>query len=437
MDWFNYDYEYDYDSMDEGARTAHMAVAFAILSVIAMAAVVFIAMLPVLWVLYLIKSGFDRRRSKKVIRAQWWLQHYTEYGVSSVKEAMTPEAEETFNSLHKALWKEYKKNNPPPTIIIWGRRIVIAATCLSIAMVVMFGADRSMAQKKVVSLETNVNKELHEYSRKEYLADQDHRLDYSAKDMIHAQVTVGQGSEVSMEDYAGIPITVRLANGSTEDMDGMLRIMEMKQGEAAKEMLSYIGEIRLFEDGPEQADGGGYYYLQVMVQPDIANNQSKAGGIKETNEPSLQLNLEIADGPEAGKNAIEGSHKVSKFLDAGSGSFGVLDGYIGIQVADPSVSYRLSYSVEGHEYSFLLPAIGTETAAPDSGAASGGELAQVTVSASSANIRSGPGKEHQVITSAANGAVLDLTGNEENGWAEVYLDETLNNTGWISRSLVE
>lgn len=201
MGFFDNDYDFE---CSEGGVQAIMAIRFAILSAVAIAAMFFIALLPVLWLLYLVKSGIERKRSKKLLKVEWWLVHHAEYGVSSAEEPMTQEAEEAFGRLHKKLWKEYKKENPPSKLVLWGRAMVIACTCMSIGFMALFGADKTLAEKKAVSLEAYVNQELHEYSRKDYLADQDHRLNYSATDMIRAGVTVEPGSETTMEDYAGI-----------------------------------------------------------------------------------------------------------------------------------------------------------------------------------------------------------------------------------------
>ncbi len=62
----------------------------------------------------------------------------------------------------------------------------------------------------------------------------------------------------------------------------------------------------------------------------------------------------------------------------------------------------------------------------------------VTVDA--ANIRSGPGKDHEVVSSRENGETLAGTGKEENTsdgtWYEIYINDDRSKTGWISSQVV-
>ena len=61
---------------------------------------------------------------------------------------------------------------------------------------------------------------------------------------------------------------------------------------------------------------------------------------------------------------------------------------------------------------------------------------------SSANIRSGPGTDYDVVTTATEGEVFYGTGNEllkESGrtWYEIYIDEELTQTGWASDKVIQ
>lgn len=61
---------------------------------------------------------------------------------------------------------------------------------------------------------------------------------------------------------------------------------------------------------------------------------------------------------------------------------------------------------------------------------------------SEANIRSGPGKDYDVITTAKKGEIYIATGNEEkasNGrtWYEIYIDEDMTQTGWASQKVID
>ena len=69
------------------------------------------------------------------------------------------------------------------------------------------------------------------------------------------------------------------------------------------------------------------------------------------------------------------------------------------------------------------------------------DLATMVITESSANIRSGPGTDYDVITAAQKGDTFLATGNEEtasNGriWYEIYLDESKETTGWASEKVI-
>ena len=64
------------------------------------------------------------------------------------------------------------------------------------------------------------------------------------------------------------------------------------------------------------------------------------------------------------------------------------------------------------------------------------------ITADTANIRSGPSTDFEVIATATRGEVYSGTGNEEtaeNGkvWYEIYLDDGHSNLGWASSSIIE
>lgn len=64
------------------------------------------------------------------------------------------------------------------------------------------------------------------------------------------------------------------------------------------------------------------------------------------------------------------------------------------------------------------------------------------ITASNANIRSGPGTEYDVIANAKSGTLFYGTGNEtvnESGrvWYEIYLDEEHTQIGWASEKVIE
>lgn len=63
------------------------------------------------------------------------------------------------------------------------------------------------------------------------------------------------------------------------------------------------------------------------------------------------------------------------------------------------------------------------------------------ITASSANIRSGPGKDYGVVQTVSQGTVFVSTGNQtvtSKGtiWYEVYLDESMTQTGWASQKVI-
>lgn len=65
----------------------------------------------------------------------------------------------------------------------------------------------------------------------------------------------------------------------------------------------------------------------------------------------------------------------------------------------------------------------------------------MVISVSSANIRSGPGTEYDVLTTAKKGDTFIATGNQEtvsNGtiWYEIYLDQEMTQTGWASQKVI-
>ena len=66
----------------------------------------------------------------------------------------------------------------------------------------------------------------------------------------------------------------------------------------------------------------------------------------------------------------------------------------------------------------------------------------MVITESSANIRSGPSTDYDVVVTASKGDTFVSTGNQEtasNGriWYEVYLDEDMNQTGWASQKIID
>ena len=67
---------------------------------------------------------------------------------------------------------------------------------------------------------------------------------------------------------------------------------------------------------------------------------------------------------------------------------------------------------------------------------------EMVITASSANIRSGPGTDYQIVSTATDGELFTSTGREEtasNGriWYEIYLDDDMTQTGWASEKVIE
>lgn len=72
---------------------------------------------------------------------------------------------------------------------------------------------------------------------------------------------------------------------------------------------------------------------------------------------------------------------------------------------------------------------------------SNSEPIYMIIIANKANIRSGIGTSYDVVTVAANGTQFMWTGNQgtaDNGgvWYEIYLDESMTQTGWASQSVI-
>lgn len=66
----------------------------------------------------------------------------------------------------------------------------------------------------------------------------------------------------------------------------------------------------------------------------------------------------------------------------------------------------------------------------------------MVITESSANIRSGPGTDYDVVTTASQGDEFIATGNQEtasNGriWYEIYLDEDKTEVGWASQKIID
>lgn len=66
----------------------------------------------------------------------------------------------------------------------------------------------------------------------------------------------------------------------------------------------------------------------------------------------------------------------------------------------------------------------------------------MVITESSANIRSGPGTDYGVVTTASQGDIFVATGNQEtasNGriWYEIYLDDEMTQTGWASQKIID
>jgi len=70
------------------------------------------------------------------------------------------------------------------------------------------------------------------------------------------------------------------------------------------------------------------------------------------------------------------------------------------------------------------------------------DLPRFVIYESSANIRSGPGTDYEVLTTVSEGAEFWGTGNEataENGriWYEIYMDEDQEQVGWASEAVIQ
>jgi hypothetical protein len=66
----------------------------------------------------------------------------------------------------------------------------------------------------------------------------------------------------------------------------------------------------------------------------------------------------------------------------------------------------------------------------------------MVITAKSANIRSGPGKDYDVVTTAKKGDTFTATGNQETAsndriWYEIYLDDEMSQTGWASQKVID
>jgi hypothetical protein len=70
-----------------------------------------------------------------------------------------------------------------------------------------------------------------------------------------------------------------------------------------------------------------------------------------------------------------------------------------------------------------------------------GDAVLMEITASTANIRSGPGKDNDVIATASKGEVFIATGNEEKSggrtWYEIYVDKGGKTTGWASEKVIK
>ena len=69
------------------------------------------------------------------------------------------------------------------------------------------------------------------------------------------------------------------------------------------------------------------------------------------------------------------------------------------------------------------------------------DYGSAVITASAANVRSGAGTDWDVVTVAPQGSSFALTGNSqttEGGsvWYEIYLNETGNQTGWVSQTVI-
>ena len=75
----------------------------------------------------------------------------------------------------------------------------------------------------------------------------------------------------------------------------------------------------------------------------------------------------------------------------------------------------------------------------NSGSGEAPEGRMMVITASSANIRSGPGTDYPILTTAGQGNTFVATGNEEtasNGriWYEIYIND--EQTGWASQKVI-
>lgn len=66
----------------------------------------------------------------------------------------------------------------------------------------------------------------------------------------------------------------------------------------------------------------------------------------------------------------------------------------------------------------------------------------MVITESSANIRSGPSTDYDVVATASQGDIFVATGNQEtasNGriWYEIYLDDEMTQTGWASQKIID
>ncbi|SFG14258.1 SH3 domain-containing protein [Oribacterium sp. WCC10] len=64
----------------------------------------------------------------------------------------------------------------------------------------------------------------------------------------------------------------------------------------------------------------------------------------------------------------------------------------------------------------------------------------LTISVDAANVRSGPGKNYDVVDTVKQGKTFTATGNKDDSsgtvWYEIYLDEARKRTGWVSSKVV-
>ena len=358
MGFFDDD-DWDYDPDDNGTGAAVSLAIVAGMIMFAMFAMTIAAafggiICVLAWIVYAVRERAETQKQKRQFQKMWWKERYSYYGALSPNELMNRQARADFERDFNNVWNMYRaeQKKTQPAMVKWGKRIAAGFTLLLIAATITATAGRSVAENieagNKAEMARQADMSLHDIPAAKYLDDYDSRTHYSLSEAMEIQPDTEPGGTLAIGNYgtASLNVQVDYAKENTE-MPCFVEILDIRTGDAGKDMMYYVGESKIFPD-EEEIDDYQYAFVQFILPPDYADFKN-AVMVRDVEEPDVDM--ELFKNTDGGLEEVRGSGVkcISHFY--GFTKVGMAqDGYFAVRYPKDDGSYNLSFSINGSQY---------------------------------------------------------------------------------------